>query len=107
MSVSIFRMNKADDLFELGFEIPVAREEFFTEFWQTAIEELKIKRLRNGIELKKEDLQSILDELEQLRHWAKLHLQHNDLDYMFSRIDLLIKELPSAFKTEDTILWMG
>ncbi len=107
MSVSVFRMNRGNESFELRFEIPVAREEFFTKFWQTAISELKIKRIRNGIELKKEDLQFILEELAQLRNWAEHNLQDNDLDYMLSRINLLIKELPLAFKTEDTTLWMG
>ncbi len=53
MSVSIFRTNEEDGSFELGFEIPVAREGFFTTFWQTAIDELGITRIKNGIELKK------------------------------------------------------
>ncbi|MFD1886478.1 hypothetical protein [Paenibacillus wenxiniae] len=106
MSVSVFRMNE-NDSFELGFEIPVAREEFFTKFWQPAIDELGITRIRNGVELRKEHVQSTLYELEQLRNWAESNLQHKDLNYMISRIELLIQELPVAFKTDDTRLWMG
>ncbi len=107
MSVSVFRMNQKDGSFELGFEIPISREEFFTKFWQTAINELGIIRIQNGTELRKEQLESTLMELEQLRKWAQSNLLNNDLEYMVSRIDLLIKELPSAFKTDDTVLWIG
>jgi alanine racemase len=100
-------MNQKDGSFELGFEIPISREEFFTKFWQTAINELGIIRIQNGTELRKEQLESTLMELEQLRKWAQSNLLNNDLEYMVSRIDLLIKELPSAFKTDDTVLWIG
>ncbi|MDQ0114625.1 hypothetical protein [Paenibacillus harenae] len=107
MSVSVFRMNQEDDSFKLGFEIPISREEFFTKFWQRAIEELKIAGIQNGIELKKEQLDSTLLDLEKLRIWAQSNLKNNDLEYMVARIDLLIKKLPLAFKTENTILWIG
>ncbi|WP_341278989.1 hypothetical protein [Paenibacillus sp. FSL H8-0537] len=107
MSVSVFRMNQEDDSFELGFEIPISREEFFTKFWQPAIEELGIFWIQNGIELRKEQLEPTLLELEKLRVWAQSNLQNNDLEYMVSRINLLIKELPVAFKTDDTVLWLG
>ncbi|WP_261305945.1 hypothetical protein [Paenibacillus andongensis] len=107
MSVSLFRMIQEDDSFELGFEIPISREEFFTKFWQPAIEELKITRFQNGIELRKDQLESTLLELKNLRIWAQSNLKNNDLEYMVTRIDLLLKELPLAFKTEDTILWIG
>ncbi|WP_248930462.1 hypothetical protein [Paenibacillus hamazuiensis] len=107
MSVSVFRMNPEDDSFEIGFEMPISREEFFTKFWQPAIEELQISGIQNGIELRKEQLESTLLELEKLRIWAQSNLKNNDLEYMVARIDLLIKELPLAFKTDDTILWIG
>ncbi|WP_411342690.1 hypothetical protein ACE3MZ_13570 [Paenibacillus sp. WLX1005] len=74
MSVSVFRINEEDDSFDLDFELPVASEACLTKFWQTAIDELGIKRVRNGTELKKEHLQSILNKLEQLRNWAEYNL---------------------------------
>ncbi|MDI4647867.1 hypothetical protein [Cohnella hashimotonis] len=107
MSVGLFRMNQDDDLFELGFEVPISGEKFFTEFWEPAIDELGITGIWNGIEIRKDQLKSTLMELEQLRNWAQSNLQDTDLEYMVSRIDLLVKELPSAFKTDDTVLWMG
>lgn len=96
MSVSVFRINKEDDSFELDFEIPVAREEFFTKFWQPAMNELGIIHIKNGTELNKEHLQSTLNELEKLRNWAESNLQNNDLNYMVSRIDLLMRKLPGT-----------
>lgn len=30
MSVSVFRMNQEDNSFELGFEMPISNEEFYT-----------------------------------------------------------------------------
>lgn len=107
MSVSVFRMNQEDNSFELGFEIPISREDFFTKVWQTAINELGIIGIQNGIELRQEQLESTLLELEKIRQWARSNLRNNDLEYMVSRIDLLIQELPSAFKTDDTVLWIG
>lgn len=107
MSVSVFRINQEDDSFELGFEIPISREEFFVKYWQPAIEELKISGIQNGVELRKEQLESTLQELEKLRIWAHSNLKNNDLEYMVTRIDLLNKQLPLAFKTDDTVLWIG
>lgn len=107
MSVSVFRMKQEDNTFELGFEIPISREEFFTKFWQPAIEELKIYGIQNGVELRKEQLESTLLELKNLRIWAHANLKNNDLEYMVTRIDLLTKQLPLAFKAENTILWIG
>ncbi|BFT72392.1 hypothetical protein [Paenibacillus sp. P36] len=107
MSVSVYRMNQEDNSFELGYEIPISNEEFFTKFWQTAIEELKINSIQNGVELRKEQLESTLLELKHLRIWAHANLENNDLEYMVTRIDLLIKKLPISFITENTILWIG
>ncbi|WP_411347178.1 hypothetical protein [Paenibacillus sp. WLX2291] len=107
VSVSAFRINEEDDSFELGFEIPIAREKFFIKFWQVAIDELGITEIKNGIDLKNEHLSSTLHELEQLRNWAESNLQNNDLNYIVSRINLLMRELPTAFKTEHTTLWIG
>ena len=107
MSVSVFRMNQEDDSFELGFEIPISREEFFTKYWQTAINELGIVGIQNGVELRVEQLESTLTELNKLRKWAQYNLKNSELEYMVSRVDLLIKELPLAFKTDETVLWIG
>ncbi|MBA2937281.1 hypothetical protein HZF08_03110 [Paenibacillus sp. CGMCC 1.16610] len=107
MSVSVFRINQENDSFELGFEIPVSNERFFMKCWQPAIEQLGISCIRNGTELRKEQLELTLLELEKLRIWAQSTLLDNDTEYMLTRIDWLLKQLPIAFITDDTVLWIG
>ncbi|MFC3800487.1 GNAT family N-acetyltransferase [Cohnella sp. GCM10012308] len=107
MSVSVFRINQEDDSFELGFEIPVSNERFFMNYWQSAIEQLGISCIRNGTELRKEQLELTLQELEKLRIWAQSKLLKNETEYMLNRIDWLLIQLPFAFITDDTVLWIG
>lgn len=110
MSVGVYMETEDQKMFELEFFIPIAVESFFVKYWQKGIDELRIRTIQNGIELRKEGLSLALDELQQLEVWAKKNpeLEGKEYEYMSSRIERLKKELPKAFEdNENAVLWIG
>lgn len=112
MSVAVYMENADQSEFEAEFCIPVASERFFVQYWQKAIDELSLKRLQNGIYLRREALPEILAELQSLKNWADTEpdfiKNKAEQDYMTMRIHTLLVKLPEIWKMyPDAILWMG
>ncbi|EGO62382.1 hypothetical protein [Acetonema longum] len=111
MSVYAYILNAEND-FEKSLSTPVAVEKFFNEFWLPAAEELGLKWIPTfsaGMDVTKEDVSEILDELSRLKKWAKKHQQmsQDDRTYMISRIELLEERLPQAFRRENAVMFIG
>lgn len=112
MSVAVYMENSDLSAFESEFCIPIASERFFAMYWQKAIEELSVRRIQNGISLKKEGLKDAVIELAKLREWAlsnpELQKNRREQEYMVNRIDSLTLQLPIVFsKKPDAVLWIG
>jgi len=54
MSVGVMMYDNKTDQLISNYSFPVSTEEFFIKYWQTAIDELGIKRIQNGIECKRQ-----------------------------------------------------
>ena len=107
MSVGVMMYDNKTDQLISNYSFPVSTEEFFIKYWQTAIDELGIKRIQNGIELRESELAEALNGLDKLENWAKSNLTGENLDYMVTRIELMQSELPVAFQRKDIYLWIG
>jgi hypothetical protein len=107
MSVGVIILEPHFSDFEREFSIPISNEKFFQTYWESAIEELKLQWIQNGIEIKKENLQSLLFELDKLKEWAEINLTEANLIYMIERIHALKDLLPTAFQRESAIIWFG
>lgn len=109
MSVEIF------DVDDLDFErcsricIPVAGEETFNSIWETALRQLNINRLGNGVWLHKDDLELILSDFCRIREWAEGHPEMERADDVISHIDYILEKLPFQWEKNPYItrLWMG
>lgn len=106
MSISAMVLD-AQDEFEEKFFIPVAAESFFNKCWEPAIEELGLKWTRVfhvGIDLVKEDFPFVLEELLEIKEWAKKKLPEEDKRKVIERIALIETEVPKVFIHRDGIV---
>ncbi|MFE5317676.1 hypothetical protein ACFQ88_03095 [Paenibacillus sp. NPDC056579] len=109
MSISAFIPEPADEL-ERQFHVPVAAEAFFAECWEPAAEALGLKWVpvfSTGIEIMKEDLPDVLDELNRLKEWAMDQPGGERMEKLTMRIELLLTELPKALQRDGAIVYIG
>ncbi|UQZ85499.1 hypothetical protein SK3146_04788 [Paenibacillus konkukensis] len=108
MSISAFIPEPADE-FERQFQLPVAAEAFFAECWEPGAEALGLQWVpvfSTGIEIMKEDLPEVLDELDRLKQWA-LSRGGDRMEKLASRIELLEAELPKALQRDGAVVYIG
>jgi hypothetical protein len=109
MSIAAFIDNPKTDV-EKSFYIPIATEHSFTSLWEPAFESLDLQWIPSfaiGIDISREDLQNVLIELSQIREWVQENLSDIKSQQVIERVDILLKELPSAFSREDVIVSIG
>lgn len=109
MSICAFILNPVDEI-EESLNIPVASEEFFSRVWNKGCQELELNWIpifSSGIDILKEDLTSIIIELEKLKKWSENNLLKKDMEKINNRIDNLETELPKMFKRKDAIIFIG
>ncbi|MCA0757752.1 hypothetical protein KP806_22065 [Paenibacillus sp. N4] len=109
MSISAYIPEPADD-FERQFNIPVAAEAFFSECWEPGAEALGLKWVpifSTGIDVMKEDLPAVLEELARLKQWALSQSGGERMAKLASRIELLEKELPRALQRDGAVVYIG
>jgi hypothetical protein len=109
MSISAFIPEPVND-FERQFNVPVAAEAFFSECWEPAAEALGLQWVpifSTGIDVMKEDLPAVLDELARLKQWALSQAGGERMEKLVSRIELLQTELPKALQRDGVVVYIG
>lgn len=108
MSIGLFRYNGDinDRDSELTLSENISTQDFYEEYWETAIYELGIELIQDGSEIHYSQLETALVELASLREWSIQNLSGNELEYMKGRIENLQKVLPGAFIDENTVLYI-
>ncbi|WP_334076647.1 hypothetical protein [Paenibacillus sanfengchensis] len=92
------------------FYVPVASEAFFCKCWIPASIELKLQYIplfQSGVDIQKEDLPLLFQELSQLMKWSKQNLSKEDGLHLCSRVELLKTKLTEAFSEEGVIVFIG
>ncbi|MEC0176773.1 MULTISPECIES: hypothetical protein [Paenibacillus] len=109
MSISAIIVDPEDE-FERSFMLPVATESFFQKYWVPAVEELNLQwaaLFQDGTDVESEDIPAVLDEVSQLKEWARSHMHGDDLDHMLRRLELLETELPKAYRRSGAVVYIG
>ncbi|MGC6768094.1 hypothetical protein ACYSNR_17355 [Enterococcus sp. LJL128] len=108
MSVGLFKYD--GDIYNENSKVilseNISSESFYEKFWEKAIAELNIKYIQDGAEFNKTSLDIVLKELGLLKEWAIANLHGEDREYMRSRIENLEKVIPTAFTSEQDILYI-
>ena len=94
--------------------VPISTEQVFSDFWQPACAKLNLRWVplfQVGLDIEKEDILPILEELNQLKEYFNSPIEFegdtDDLLYITSRIDNLIKALTEMLDTEGQNLFIG
>lgn len=95
MSVSLIVSNPINKE-ESDYNVPISTEQVFKEFWMPVIETLDLqwaKCFQSGIEIEKEDFESILKELEEIKIWIGENMNNERGKQIIERLNNLCKEL--------------
>ena len=89
--------------------VPVAAETVFESVWVTALQELNIGRLGNGVWLRKNELDLLLEDFLKVREWVIEHCSVERADSIVHHIDYILEQLPQQWNRNPDIeqLWMG
>ncbi|MGE6261164.1 hypothetical protein ACQKCU_25380 [Heyndrickxia sporothermodurans] len=109
MTIGVFILNPQNE-FEKSFYIPVATESFFNECWLPAIESLGLQwseLFSIGVDVEKENVADIIEELIQIKKWARKNIHEEHQINLFERIKILQDKLPQAFRRKDAVVFIG
>ncbi|MCM3628383.1 hypothetical protein M3194_13510 [Paenibacillus glycanilyticus] len=109
MSISAFIVDPEDE-FERSFMLPVATESFYKQYWEPAAEELGLEwtaLFQGGTDVEQEDVPKILEEIAQLKEWVSSKMSGEAQEHMLRRLNLLEIGLPSAFRRDGTVVYIG
>lgn len=108
MSVGLFKYDRDiyDENSKLILSENISSEAFYKKYWERAIAELNIKYIQDGAEIDKAKLEVVMKELSLLKEWAIANLQEENREYMRSRVENLEKVIPTAFTSEQDILYI-
>ena len=110
MSVGAYIYKDPKNSTDMEFYFPISGEDFFNSHWMPACEFLNLRWVpcfSPGIDIYQENLPEIMAEIAQLKDWALKNLSGRELKYMVERIDLFITQLPLAFTTDDSSVFIG
>ncbi|MBD2868896.1 hypothetical protein [Paenibacillus arenilitoris] len=109
MSISAFILDPEDD-FERSFMLPIATEAFYKKYWEPAAEELGLQwtaLFQGGTDVERDDVPSVLDELSRLKEWVLARMSGDEREHMLRRLELLERELPTAYRRGDAVVYIG
>lgn len=101
---------KAKDLKQGDLYTPILSNGFFKKCWMPAINSLNLEYIRfflPGLDITKDNLAFVVDELQKIREWAKVNLSEGERSYMVESIMKLQNMLDTAFKHEDVVVFIG
>ncbi|MEI7024917.1 hypothetical protein [Paenibacillus sp. y28] len=93
-----------------GWYVPIATESFFMRCWIPAIQALQLQVISMfdpGVDICKDELPLLLEELDRVKMWAKIHLAEEDSGHMERRIQNLTQRLTEIFTDEGIVVFIG
>ena len=107
MSVGLYKYdgNIYDDANEILSE-NIASQKMYDTYFQPAIKELKILYFQDGAEIKKNNLNDVMSEIELLIQWVTSHVEENDKEYLLGRLYNMQEVIPKSLINDDDILYI-
>ncbi len=111
MSVGLIICNPINDE-ESNYNVPIATEKVFQNFWMPIIENLDLRWVRcfqSGIEIEREDLEFVLKDLKAMQKWINIYMNSERGTQMIERLEILSKELIDIFNSSrsDVKVYIG
>ena len=107
MSIGLYKYdgNIYDDAKEILSE-NIASQRMYEEYLEPAIEQLGIYYFQDGAELRKNNLDSVMSELELLIKWVMDNVEGDDLEYLLCRLRNIRKVILKSLENKDDILYI-
>ena len=108
MSVGLYKYNGDidDDNSEVIISEPIASQRIYDTYIVPAIEELNIFYFQDDAEIKFENLENVLIEIQLLIDWAQCKVEGEDKKYLSDRLIHIRDVIVNSLKTKDDILYI-
>lgn len=108
MSVELFKYdgNIYDEDAEVILYKPIATQRIYNKYLEPAIEELNIRYFYDGAEIRKNNLDSVMSELELLIKWVTINVEGNYQEYLLPRLEDIKEVIPKYLKNDDDIIYI-
>lgn len=106
LSVGLFKFDgdRYDPRSKVILSESIASEEKYNRYLEKAIRELDIKYFKDGGEIRKKDIQVVVQEIEMLIIWVNKNVTGNDLVYLNERLINMRKVIPKALNEDEDVL---
>lgn len=107
MSVGLYKYE--GDIFDDAKEVlseNIASQAIYDKYLKPAIKQLNIHYFKDGAEIKKQDLDSVVLELDSIIQWTIDNVEGNDKEYLLLRLQNIKKIMPKALTDSNEILYI-
>jgi hypothetical protein len=90
--------------------VPIATEAAFHKYWQPGCAALHLQWVplfQTGLPLQQEDIASVIDELERLKHWLSCQMEAAVPQAVILRLEQLIQALQKAQRDPQIDAYIG
>lgn len=107
MSVGLYKYdgNIYDDADEILSET-IASQKMYDKYLSYAIEELGILYFQDGAEIKLENLENVLSEIQLLLNWVQNKVEGEDKKILTDRLIHISEVIEDSLKSKDDILYI-
>lgn len=107
MSVGLYKYdgNIYDDAKEILSE-NIASQRMYDKYLKPAIEQLDIYYFQDGAEIRKNNLESVMSELESLIRWVNNNIKGDDMEYLLGRLQNVKKVILESLENDDDVLYI-
>ena len=107
MSVGLYKYNGNifDDVEEILSE-NIASQRIYDRYLEPAIEELNIFYFQDGAEIRKNNLDLVIKEIELLTKWVVNHVEGEDKEYLLERLKHMKEVIPKSLESDEDVLYI-
>lgn len=104
MSVGLYKYdgNIFDDAEEILSE-NIASQKMYDKYLEPAIKELNIFYFQDGAKIRKNNLETVMTEIESLIKWVTIHVKGNDMEYLLGRLENIREVIPKSLGNDDVL----
>ena len=107
MSVGLYKYD--GNIFEDAKEVlseNVASQRMYDKYLQPAIKELSIFYFQDGSEIRKANLDLVMDEIELLIKWVASHVEGDDKEYLLNRLKNMKEVISNSLENDEDVLYI-
>ena len=107
MSVGLYKYD--GNIFEDAKEVlseNVASQRMYDKYLQPAIKELSIFYFQDGSEIRKANLDLVMDEIELLMKWVASHVEGDDKEYLLNRLKNMKEVISNSLENDEDVLYI-